>query len=298
MNKKIKVTISKKIYDIVKNDIEDFQVSTSYFMNFIFTNLKDTYKSLEKKELEIDILNKEKKFLQFNLNKQNFLIYYDVLKDKKILNESEFFRTLLIKYSTKPKNIRELFIYKEIVERINLAIEDKKNISITFKDNRKSIVSPYYIGSSDLEIANYIFCYDLIEKKYKNYKLINLKQVYTLSDKANWSDEKYIKETIKNFDPFLSQGNKIKVRFSNEGILLLKSLKLNRPKQLSKNENIYEFECSQEQAKRYFSYFLDNALIIEPLELRKWFEKKYKNALKIIDNYEADEEKKWEKKKY
>lgn len=286
MNKKIKVSVPKNIYDVIKNDINDFQISTNYFMNFIFENLKDSYKELEKKDIEINSLDKEKKSIQFNLNKQNSVIYYDVLRDKKILNESEFFRNLLIKYSANPKNIRELFIYKEIVERINLAIKDKKNISITFNDDRKSIVSPYHIGSSDLGITNYIFCYDVNEKKYKNYKLVNLKQIYTLSDKANWLDIEYIENTIKNFDPFLSQGNRVKVQLNSDGILLLKSLKLNRPKLISEENNIYEFECSQEQAKRYFSYFLDNALIIEPIELRKWFEVKFKNALKIISNYE------------
>ena len=35
-------------------------------------------------------------------------------------------RSLLIRYATNPKNKRELFIFKESVERLNLAIKDKK----------------------------------------------------------------------------------------------------------------------------------------------------------------------------
>ena len=166
--KKIKVTISKNIYDIVKNDLNDFGLSSNYFMNYLFSNLKDSYEDYGNKNIDILSTSKEKKFIQFNLNKENSLIYYDVLKDKKVLNESEFMRNLLIKYSSNQKNVRELFVFKESIERINLAIKDKKNIVITFNDDRKVTVTPYYIGSSDLEIANYIFCYDVEEKKYKN----------------------------------------------------------------------------------------------------------------------------------
>lgn len=280
--KKIKVTIPKNVYDIIKNDIEDFAISNNHFMNYIFFNLKDSYEEYNTKNMDIPLLNNEKKFIQFNLNKENSLIYYDVLRDKKVLNESEFMRNLILKYSSNQKSVRELFVFKEVVERINLAIKDKKNVVITFNDERKVKVTPYYIGSSDLEIANYIFCYDLEEKKYKNYKLSNLKQAYTLSEMGKWDEEEYIQNTIKNFDPFLSQGRKIVVKLSEEGIRILKVSKVNRPKIIAEKENIFEFECSQEQAKKYFSYFLDEALILEPLELREWFQKKFENALKQI----------------
>lgn len=280
--KKIKVTIPKSIYEIVRNDLNDFGISNNHFMNYLFSNLKDNYEDYGSKNIEIPSLSKEKKFIQFNLNKENSLVYYEVLRDKKVLNESEFMRNLLLKYSSNQKNIRELFIFKEVIERINLAIKDRKNIVITFNDERKTTVTPYHIGSSDLEIANYIFCYDIGEKRYKNYKLSNLKQVYTLSELGKWDEEEYIKSIIENFDPFLSQGRKIKVRLTEEGKRLLKVSKVNRPKLISEKGNEFDFECSGEQAKKYFSYFLDEALILEPLELRKWFEKKFENALKKI----------------
>ena len=266
MMKKIKVTIPKNIYDIVRNDLNDFGLSNNYFMNYLFSNLKDSYEDYGNKNIEIASLSKEKKFIQFNLNKENSLIYYDVLRDKKVLNESEFMRNLLMKYSSNQKNVRELFIFKEIIERVNLAIEDRKNVVITFNDERKVVVTPYHIGSSDLEIANYIFCYDMEEKKYKNYKLSNLKQAYTLSELGNWDDEDYIESIITNFDPFLSQGRKIKVELTEEGKRILKVSKVNRPKLIAEENGIFEFECSQEQAKKYFSYFLDEALVLEPLE--------------------------------
>lgn len=281
MSKKIKVTLPQNIYEIIKNDINDFNMTSNYFMNYIFLNLNEKYKNF-KGNPAIAEQSKEKSSIQFNLNKESSLIYYDVLRDNNAQNESEFMRSLLIRYATNPKNKRELFIFKEAVERINLAIKDKKNVYITFNDNRKVKVSPYYIGSSDLEIANYIFCYDFSEEKYKNYKLSYLKQVYTTSEAAKWKDSNYIEDVIKNFDPFLSKGQIIKIKLSENGKKLLKTIKINRPKLITENGDLFEFEASDEQIKRYFSYFFDEATVIEPIELKEWFIKKYENALKKL----------------
>ena len=43
-------------------------------------------------------------------------------------------------------------------------------------------------------------------------------------------------------------------------------------------------EASDEQIKRYFSYFFDEATVIEPIELKEWFIEKYENALKNLKN--------------
>ena len=281
MSKKIKVTLPQNIYEIIKNDIDDFNMTSNHFMNYIFLNLNEKYKNF-KGNPTIAEQSKEKSSIQFNLNKASNLIYYDVLRENNAQNESEFMRSLLIRYATNPKNKRELFIFKEFVERLNLAIKDKKNVYVTFNDNRKVKVSPYYIGSSDLEIANYIFCYDYLEEKYKNYKLSYLNQVYTTSETGNWEDKKYINDVIKNFDPFLSKGQVIKIRLSERGKKLFKAIKINRPKLINSKDDIFEFEASEEQIKRYFTYFLDDATIIEPIELKKWFIEKYENALKNL----------------
>ena len=283
MSKKIKVTLPQNIYEIIKNDIDDFNMTSNYFMNYIFLNLNEKYKNF-KGNPAIAEQSKEKSSIQFNLNKASNLIYYDVLRENNAQNESEFMRSLLIRYATNPKNKRELFIFRESVERLNLAIKDKKNVYITFNDNRKVKVSPYYIGSSDLEIANYIFCYDYLEEKYKNYKLSYLNQVYTTSETGNWEDKKYINDVIKNFDPFLSKGQ---VKGISARKLFLKHPEIKNKLWNGHLWNPSYFvatvsENTEEQIKRYFTYFLDDATIIEPIELKKWFIEKYENALKNL----------------
>ena len=111
-----------------------------------------------------------------------------------------------------------------------------------------------------------------------------LKQVYTTSEIGKWEDEEYIKDIIKNFDPFLSKGQIIKIRLSENGKKLFKAIKINRPKLIDSKEDIFEFEASEEQIKRYFTYFLDDATVIEPIELKEWFIEKYENALRNLKN--------------
>lgn len=278
MPKKIKVTINKNMLNSIMVDINDFNISKDFFMNYIFENLKDE-EIFSFNDLNVPLVEHKNVTIQFNLNKKNQEIYYDVLKEKKYQNESEFFRLLLKKYTSNTKNIREIFMFKEEVERILLAIEDSKVINITFKDNRKTEVLPFHIGSSNLEISNYIFCYDLNEKKYKNYKLVNIKKIFTTNKKIKKENISYINDVIENFTPFLSKGKFVKVKFLNDGEKLFRNYKINRPEVIEKNGEFYTMECSEEQAKKYFAAFLDNVIILEPENLKKWFENKLKKAL-------------------
>lgn len=284
MAKKIKVTLSRSMLQTIENDMEDFKVSKDYFMNYLFYNLKDE-EIFPFNDLTIPEVLTENDTMQFNLNKTNSSIYYDILKKNNAMNESKFFRTLIKKYASNSKNSREIFIFKESVERILLAIEDKKNIEITFKDGKKVKVSPYLIASGGLEIANYIFCYNIKDKTYKNYKLINIDSVKTLNETACWEEIDYINYVRENFNPFITDGQKIKVEFTEEGLKLLKRLKTFRPNILEElDSNTIIFECSDIQAIRYFSSFIENAIILEPEHLRENLLARYQKAVKNLKN--------------
>lgn len=278
MEKKLRITLPESIFEIIVGDSSEFKVTKNYIFNYIFEHLKD--EKIEK----IENMEKRKKVIQFNLNKKNKENYYNFLEEKNIQVEAEYFRNLFIKYASQTKRKRELFIYKEKVERIELAIEEKKVMKIIFLDGKEIVVEPYFIGNSKLEIANYIFCYDIFEKKFKNYKLSNIKSVYVKQEIFTVRDRNFIEGVKRNFDPFLSQGKKIKVALTDMGQKIFKEIKLNRPEVLRKDGNIYELQCSQEKAKRYFSYFLDEAVILEPEELKEWFIEKYKKALLKYEN--------------
>lgn len=278
MEKKLRITLPEYIYKTIEADIEEFKINKNYILNYIYENLKF------EQFLEDGKFDGEKTVIQFNLNKKNRENYYNFLEENGIQVEASFFRKLFIKYANQSKVKRELFIFKEVVERINLGIKENKILNITFMDKKETKIEPYYIGNSKLEIANYIFCFDLLEGEFKNYKLNNIKNIYINNKIFTVRDLDFIEKVKNNFDPFLSQDKIIKVRLTPNGELLFKNIKINRAEILSINKDIYELQCSEEKAKRYFSYFLDDVEILEPLELREWFINKYVSALKKYQN--------------
>lgn len=264
--------------DTIEADCEEFHIKRNSLLNFIFEFLRDENWG------ECEVYDGEKTIIQFNLNKNNREVYYSFLQERGIQNESEFFRKIISKYVNQSKMKREFFIFQESCKKINFSIKENQIMFISFQDGKKTQVEPYYIGTSAFEIANYLFCFDLLENSFKNYRLSNIHNVYIAREKFISRDIEFIENVKKDFDPFLSQGKTIKVLLSEKGEKLFRELRINRPKLLSKKNKIYVLQCSEEKAKRYFSYFLDEAEILEPPLLRNWFINKFSNALKLYKN--------------
>ncbi|MCF2625811.1 WYL domain-containing protein [Fusobacterium perfoetens] len=268
MEKKLRITIPNEIYKIIESDLEDFGITKNFLCNYIFEK-SDGFKQVYNYKY-----NGSKKIIQFNLNKRNLENYYSFLAEKNIEVEAEYFRNIFLYYAQQSKKSRELFIFKNTAEKIMYAIENRKKIIVTFADEIKKIISPYYMGSSELELKNYIFSYDEDESKFKNFTLRNIKSVYVTEKKTYDKEMEFVNKVIENFDPFLSYNKNVTVRFTDEGLRILKVIKTYRPKLLEQKGNICKFQCSELQGKRYFSCFWNEAEILEPEELRRWFKEK------------------------
>ena len=276
MEKKLRITVPNEIYKIIESDLEDFRITKNFLCNYIFENSKGF------KQIYNYKYNGSKKIIQFNLNKKNLENYYSFLAEKKIEVEAEYFRNIFFYYAQQSKKSRELFIFKNITEKIMCGVENKKKIIVTFADGTKKTISPYYMASSELELKNYLFSYDEDEKRFKNFTLRNIKAVYVTEKKVYEGENDFVREVIENFDPFLSYSRRVKVKFTDEGLEILKKIKTYRPKLLKQEGNICVFQCSELQGKRYFSAFWNEAEILEPLELRNWFRER---SLKIMEIY-------------
>ena len=276
MEKKLRITVPNEIYKIIESDLEDFRITKNFLCNYIFENSKGF------KQIYNYKYNGSKKIIQFNLNKKNLENYYSFLAEKKIEVEAEYFRNIFFYYAQRSKKSRELFIFKNITEKIMCGVENKKKIIVTFADGTKKTISPYYMASSELELKNYLFSYDEEEKKFKNFTLRNIKAVYVTEKKVYEGENDFVREVIENFDPFLSYSRRVKVKFTDEGLEILKKIKTYRPKLLKQEGNICVFQCSELQGKRYFSVFWNEAEILEPLELRNWFRER---SLKMTEIY-------------
>ena len=278
--KKIRVTVPEDIWRMMKNDIEEFGINNNKLCNYILEKLKykkeiDVEKDLESQGRPV------KKIIQFDLNVSNKEIYYDVLRDNGVDVEAEFFRELFERYCSKFKYIRELFVFQDTVKQILEATKERKKLKLKY-GNKLTTVEPYFIKRDEQGDENFLFCYCETEKKYHNYKLKDLEVVSILEDKIKGKDKKYIESVRKNFDHFLGNGNFVKVRLTEEGMKMFKGLTNYRPKLIEKDDDVYIFETSNENAKLYFRQFSKEAVILEPKELR---EEMKKDFLEALSNY-------------
>ncbi|MGL5964581.1 MAG: WYL domain-containing protein, partial [Fusobacteriaceae bacterium] len=158
---------------------------------------------------------------------------------------------------------------------------NNKKIEIKFK-NRSDILDPYFIASLEKENRNYLVSYSYYKEKIVNYRIKNIDDVEITTTNRKPFDEIYIKNLSENFNPFLSFGNEVKVKFTLEGEKYYNQVISNRPRLKKVEGDIYIFEANDYQAMLYFGGFMEMVEILEPLNLR---EKMITRAKKMIENY-------------
>jgi len=247
--KKVRITVSDFMFEILKGDSEYFKVPVGKIGNTLFKYYID--KNLSKIKLE----ESSGKKVQFNLSKENEDIFFDILREKKAETEAELMRDIFFTYINNLRFKREEIIFNDIFKQVREAIKNNKKIGIKYHSTAR-IVNPYFIELSSKENRSYLFCY--CEK-----------------------NQDYIEAIRKNFDPFLSYGNEIKVRMTEEGKALYERVNQNRPKLLKEEGDIYTFECSDKLAKVYFAQFYDEIEIIEPESLRESFKENFKRTYEM-----------------
>lgn len=265
--KKIRVTVPEDIWDIMKYDEEEFGINNNKLCNYILEKLKFNKKIETEKLLEMQGRT-YKKIIQFDLNVANKEIYYEILRSNGVEVEAEYFRELFEVYCSKFKYQRELFIYEDKLRMILEAIRLENKIKMKyFLDILE--VEPIFIRREERGDENFLFCYHEKSSSYQNYKLKEIEILSILPDKVKKRDKKLIENIRKRYDPFLGNGNIVKVRLTKLGESLLKGLTNYRPKFLKREGDIFYFEAANERAKLYFKSFGKEVEILEPKELRE-----------------------------
>ncbi|ASC02062.1 WYL domain-containing protein [Fusobacterium nucleatum] len=223
--------------------------------------------------------------IQFNLNKSNEEIFMDTLIRNKIETEAEYWRNIFFTYINNLRYKREEILFEKNFKNIEKALKDGNKIKIKYH-NYIRLINPYFIKVSDSESRSYLFCYCEKNKDYRNYRVSEIEEIWFTNEKIEIKDKKYIDEVYKNFDPFLSYKNRVKVRFTEKGLELYEKVLINRPKFLVKDNNIYTFECDNKLAMIYFAQFFSLIEILEPQELREKLQNELENTLKIYKNRE------------
>ena len=273
--KKVRVTVSDFMFEILKGDAEYFKIPLGKIGNTLFKYFID--KNLSKIELE----ESSGKKVQFNLSKENEDIFFDVLREKKASTEAELMRDIFFTYINNLRFKREEIIFYNTFKQIREAIKNNKKIGIKYHSTAR-IINPYFIEVSSKENRAYLFCYCEKNEDFRNYRISDIENIWNLQKEIYIKDKEYIIEAIKkNFDPFLSYGNFIKVRMTEEGKALYERVNQNRPKLVKEEGDIYTFECSDKLAKVYFAQFYDDIEIIEPESLRESFKENFKRTYEM-----------------
>ncbi len=267
--KKVRITIPYFIKQSLQSDLDHFKISLSKLGNSLF-------KSYSTMDIEKNnFLGKDTEVVQFNLNSSNEDMYFRVLQEQQMETEAEYFRSIFLEYLSNPRYKREEIIFSDHFKNIQEAMKFNKKLNIKYKKEIRT-VSPYFIKEGDRESSSYLFCYCERNDDYRNYRICNLNKVFISKLDIEKKDIEYIEKVKKNFDPFNSFGKVVKVIFSEEGERLYKILTHNKPKLIENNDLLSIFECSIDLGKAYFSQFLSEVEVVEPLELRNWFKDQFK----------------------
>ena len=283
------VTLPFDMYERVELDIKRFNINKNSFMNRIITNTQGNRLDYSVKIIRASEKNKK---IEFRLNKENFDNYEEIFgmqgsNSEEKLPDSEIIRNALAYYVTLSEYRREQLIYQKEIDMIEEAIEKDQTISIKYQGTRRTI-EPYFLVNSKEESYNYVYGFCKKNSAYRTYRLSNLSEVIVRKERQEMKKEllkeqgkDYLKNLKINYDPFLSYQKRVKVKFTEEGERLFGVIHYNRPKELAKGSNGEMLvECSEQKAIAYFSQFIDEVEILEPLELREKFKKRLTNASK------------------
>lgn len=279
--KKIRVTVSDFMNEIITGDSEYFKLPVGRIGNIIFKYYMD--KDLNKVELG----NFSSEVIQFNLNKNNEEVFMDTLIRNKIEIEAEYWRNIFFTYINNLRYKREEILFENKFKDIKKAIKTEKKIKIKYHKYIR-LVNPYFIKVSDSENRSYLFCYCEKNNDYRNYRISEIEEIWFTNEKNEIMDKKYIDEVRKNFDPFLSYKNKVRVRFTEKGLRLYKKVLANRPRLIEEKDEIYTFECDNKLAMIYFAQFYSDVEILEPKELKETLKNELKMTIKIYENEEEE----------
>ena len=279
--KKVRFTISDFMNEIITGDSEYFKLPVGRIGNIIFKYYMD--KDLNKVELG----NFSGEVIQFNLNKKNEEIFMDTLIRNKVEIEAEYWRNIFFTYINNLRYKREEILFENKFKDIREAIKIEKKIKIKYHKYIR-LVNPYFIKVSDSENRSYLFCYCEKNNDYRNYRISEIEEIWLTNEKNEIRDKKYIDNVRKNFDPFLSYKNRVKVKFTEKGIELYEKVLANRPRLIEEKDGIYTFECDNKLAMIYFAQFYSEIKILEPEELKTILKKELKKTIEIYEDKEKE----------
>lgn len=277
-------------------------------------NLTDSKKDLQKYAKEWELLDKlmrtyqadcEEEYknypkgtgLKFRLNNQNTGILFDLFSDDTSVqghkSAGKYLNALFTEYAKLSYSEREKIYFKDVFEIVSQSIKNRTHITyMSAANNRCFTVAPYKICTVNTLPYHYLACFAKSESGDELGQIVSLRMsriITPSSTKHNFtitdSDKERIETALKEKgSAYLHDStDAIKVRLTDVGIQIYNRKAHQRPQYIAKNDHMYEFCCTRQQAFHYFIDFGKDAYIVEPhnlqLEMKQFFENAYHNYL-------------------
>lgn len=261
------------------------QKETAKIISFLCKEYKN--KLIEKFNERI----KRKKFNDLNYPSK-FRINSNNIKKLNSINEpfasdgsislGNFLKGLFEEYSDFPKYKREQIYFHNTFNLINSALNQKKSIKLFLNNNfdEKGVVllcKPYKILHDELYSKNYLVCVSQIlnekTKKWENKKISSIRISRISSINIQTSIPAFISNDLKleidnlinkkGVEFLLSKLVKLKIKFDDEGLRMLKNILYLKPNNYKKiDKYTYLFICTEYQANLYFPKFENHLKIL------------------------------------
>ena len=204
-----------------------------------------------------------------------------------------YIKAVLEEYARKSFVEREAIFFHEQLECISDAIERQKQLKITIQSGAQFYVRPYCITTDRQSAYHYLVglsCpvnQDESQQAPYSFRVSRIKEITLCKSRSGFlsaQKKAMLSEIIaEKGAPFVGSNKEtIRVYLTDEGKQMYKNILHMRPTYIScdaDNNNIYNFECSSFQIKRYFIQFGEHAQILSPTSLAEEFQSFYQAAL-------------------
>lgn len=258
----------------------------------------DQILSVEKKEIrdkisEYSSTKGESKLYHINDSNVEYLLE-DCDEEQYYSRPGLYIRSIIEEYCSLPFIKRERIFRKDIYETIERACVDRRILKIKanyYGKDQLFYVYPYKIVPDPFHTQSYLVCYSRKaegEEKDKIVASFSMARIapptmLTKTFHLNKQEISNIETQITNYSPayLIGKPEQIKVKLTKKGKQSYQSRLYSRPEkiELLSSDDIYVFDCTQQQIFNYFFSFGADAEILSPEYLRNRFRNAHERAL-------------------
>lgn len=206
-----------------------------------------------------------------------------------------YIRSIIEEYCALPFIKRERIYRKDIYETIERACTERRILKIKanyYGKDQLFYVYPYKIVPDPFHTQSYLVCYSRKAEGQEKDKIVASFSMARISSPTmlaktfhlNKHEISNIETQIANYSPayLIGRPEQIKVKLTKKGKQSYQSRLYSRPEKIESlsSDDIYVFDCTQQQIFNYFFPFGADAEIISPEYLRNRFRNTYEKAIK------------------